>query len=147
MTKLPYLPEGRKILYVPENKPFMQAAKQAAETISLDPQHPIGAVVVQDGKIIGRGANGSWFHKGLGCVRKWFGVPTGKGYWMCPGCQPRHHAEPSALKDVRHNGHDPQGADIYLWGHWWCCQSCWEKMMKADIYRVFLVEGAEEKFR
>jgi len=146
MNALPYLPAGKTIAYVKEDHEFMQAAKQAAHALSFDPKHPIGAVIVKNGVIIGQGANGSVFHHWLGCLRKLLKIPTGKGYWLCPGCQPRHHAEPSALKAVQRDGIEVSGADMYLWGHWWCCQACWEKMIKAGINQVYLVEDAQQKF-
>ncbi len=147
MCKLPYLPEGKKILYAEHDHEFMKAAKLAAESLSLDPGHKIGSVIVKEGAIIGRGGNGSKFHQNIGCIRKMLHVPTGKGYWLCPGCQTHHHSEQTALKDVRKNGHNPEGADIYLWGHWWCCQSCWGKMIEAGINNVYLAKDAEKLFK
>jgi deoxycytidylate deaminase len=136
--KLPYLPKSREILYVPSDNKFMLAAKKFAEENSQDSQFKTGAVIVQNSKIIGRGANGSDFHKKLGCVRKFFRVKTGKKYWLCPGCSPKNHAEQSAIKDAKFRGISTKGADLYLWGHWWCCQSCWEKMIEAEIKNVYL---------
>jgi len=147
--ELPYLPKSREILYVPSDNKFMLAAKKYAEENSQDSAFKTGAVIVSDGKIIGRGANGSDFHEKIGCVRKFFHAPTGKFYWLCPGCSPQNHAEQSAIKDALKNK-SPQpplsrggvgGADLYLWGHWWCCQSCWEKMIEAGIRNVYLEEN------
>jgi deoxycytidylate deaminase len=67
-------------------------------------------------------------------------------YWTCYGCSPKFHAEQSALHDAKKNGHDTVGAELYLWGHWWCCESCWEKMIDAGIGKVFLLEGAKSRF-
>ena len=147
MGTLPYLPKDREILYVLATHEFMQAAQKYAKSHSSDSRQPTGAVLVKDGQIIGYGANYSWWHETLWCVRKLFRRPTGKGYWMCPGCSPRHHAEASAIRDAWRRGDDPSGADLYLWGHWWCCQHCWAKMIKADIKNVYLPEGANEKFK
>lgn len=138
MKKLPYLPESREILYVSAENKFMQAAKKVAETKSLDAGFKTGAVIVKDGEIIGEGANGSNFHQKFGCIRKFLKIKTGKKYWLCPGCLPHNHAEQSALADVKFRGISPQGADLYLWGHWWCCQSCWAKMIEAEIENVYL---------
>jgi deoxycytidylate deaminase len=142
MEKTPYLPLGWDILYVSLGNKFMIEARRSAEVLSTDLGHPTGAVVVKDGTIIGRGANNSLFHKKIGCVRKGLRkilpVPSGKGYWLCYGCSPKFHAEQQALLDAKKNGHDAGGADLYLWGHWWCCESCWEKMIDAKIARVFL---------
>jgi deoxycytidylate deaminase len=150
-SAVPYLPLGWELLYVPEDDEFMMEAQQAAMVLSTDAGHPTGAIVVKDGAILGRGANRSLFHQYVGCVRKglrnFFTIPSGKMYWTCYGCSPKFHAEQSAILDAKRNGHDLKGADLYLWGHWWCCESCWEKMIDAEIGRVFLVEGAGKKFK
>ncbi|MCF7812191.1 hypothetical protein K9M59_01150 [Candidatus Gracilibacteria bacterium] len=144
--ELPYLPKGREILYVGEDNEFMRTAKQAAHELSLDPEHPTGAVVVREGQILGRGANGSRYHQEHGCQRKKNGSPTGQDYDLCPGCDPANHAERRALDDARSHGHDLSGADVYLWGHWWACQWCWEAMIQSGIEDLYLVRGAAEKF-
>jgi len=142
-VKLPYLPDGRTIEYVPVDNPFMQAAKMVAETESLDTDHQTGAVIVKDKQIIGVGANGSYTHVRFGCMRKRLNIPTGKGYFLCNGCAPKNHAEQKAIKATD----DPNGADLYLWGHWWCCQSCWQKMIRAGIKNVYLPEDAQKKWK
>lgn len=148
--KSPYVPLGWEVFCVPEENKFMQAAKNAAHIFSTDSGHPTGSVVVKDGIIVGRGGNRSLFHKYFGCVRKGLrkivSIPSGKRYWTCYGCSPKFHAEQSAIRDAKKKGHSLGGADLYLWGHWWCCESCWEKIINAKIERVFLVEGAEKKF-
>ena len=146
ITKLPYLPSDREILFVPEGHPFLLEAKKAAETGSLDTRHPTGAVVVRGEKILGRGANGSAFHAQFGCARKLLHIATGTHYWLCPGCSPKNHAEQSAIDNAIKNGESCEGADLYLYGHWWCCESCWGKMIRYGIRNVYLVEGAEAKF-
>ena len=146
MCQLPYIPEGRDILYVKSDHAFMTLAKNVAKQGSLDALHPTGAVLVLDGTPIGAGANGSAFHTRFGCVRKFLGVPTGKGYALCCGCSPKNHAEQKAIQDALKKGHNPAGADLYLWGHWWCCSSCWDAMIKAGIKNVYLPEGAYESF-
>ncbi len=142
--ELPYLPLGWEVLYVPVENEFMMEARKSADILSTDVSHPTGAVVVKDGIIIGRGANSALFHKWVGCVRKglrkFFPVPSGKMYWTCFGCSPKFHAEQQALRDAKKKGHSSKGADLYLWGHWWCCESCWGKMIDSGITRVFLEE-------
>ncbi len=144
----PFLPEGRTILYVSEDNEFMEAAKKAAEELSLDEKHRTGAVVVKSGKILGAGANGAKFHQIIGCVRKFINAPTGEWYAICPGCSPKEHAEQTALRGSRktHSVVEIEGSDLYLWGHWWCCESCWKAMIDANVKNVFLSEGAYEKF-
>lgn len=148
--KLPYLPSGWEIQYVPAENKWIKEAQAAAGDLSTDGNHPTGAVIVLDKKIIGRGANRSNFHRYIGCVRKFLRhlmtVPSGKMYWTCHGCSPRYHAEQSAIRDAIKKGNKTKGADLYLWGHWWCCESCWDQIIKAEIGQVFLIEGAKEKF-
>ncbi len=153
--KYPYLPEGRSFTYVPISDPFMSEAKRLALAESTDTQQPTSAVIVRDGEIIGYATNRSalknkWlmdFHRNKFCVRRFFKIPTGKGYWTCPGCAaPRLHAEPRAIKDAKKKGNSVGGADLYHWGHFWCCKPCWDSMIAAGIRNVFLVEGATELF-
>lgn len=148
MIELPYLPPERKILYVPLENQFMQTAKKTAEKLSLDHRHPTGAVMVHNNQIIGCGANGSTWHEAHGCERKRQNIPTGQGYDLCEGCHPRNHAEQKAIADA-HKDHAKlvPKSDIYLWGHWWCCQSCWNKIIESGIKNVYLVEGAQDLFK
>ena len=67
--KYPYQPEGRFVLYVPLSNPFMAEAKEFGRLNSLDKTMPTSSVVVKDGKIIGRGANGSTYHETHECER------------------------------------------------------------------------------
>jgi hypothetical protein len=41
---------------------------------------------------------------------------------------------------------DMKDADLYLWGHWWCCESCWTAILGAGINKVYLEEGSEVNF-
>ena len=143
--KLPYLPEGRTLKYVGEGNIFMQEAKDFALSHSLDSKHRTGAVVVRDGVIIGRGANGSGYHDENGCERKRKGVPTGERYDLCDGCSPKNHAEPSAIRDAVSHKFSTKDADLYLWGHWWCCKDCWDAMILAGIKDVYLMEEVQEE--
>jgi diaminohydroxyphosphoribosylaminopyrimidine deaminase / 5-amino-6-(5-phosphoribosylamino)uracil reductase len=74
---------------VPDNKKLMnEALKLAAKGVgSVEPNPAVGAVIVKDGRIIGKG----WHKK--------FGGP---------------HAEINALVDCRAKGHDPAGAMMYV---------------------------------
>lgn len=134
--EIPYLPADRAILYVPESNRYMRLARKASEELSLDLEHPTGAVVIKQCVMVGRGANGSEYHRINGCARKKHGSPTGEEYDLCEGCSPRHHAEQSAIHDTLANGEDPHGADLYLWGHWWCCKPCWDCMIRHDIRKI-----------
>ena len=142
----PYLPEGREIKYVPLTNSFMSRAKEVARAQSLDKVMPGAAVIVKDGAIIGEGANGSDYHETHECERVKQGCGSGQGYELCEGCHPKNHSEPTAIADALSKGFSTEGADIYLWGHWWCCESCWNEMIKAGIKDVYLMEGSEILF-
>ncbi len=142
----PYLPEGHIIKYVPLENVYMTEAKNFAQNHSLDKTMPTGSVVVKDGVIIGRGANGSDYHTTHECERVKQNIPTGQGYELCEGCHPKNHSEPSAIKNAEENGQTVEGTDLYLWGHWWCCEWCWDAMFKAGIKQVYLMEGSEILF-
>lgn len=142
----PYMPEGRTILYVPESNPYMQEAKKFALEHSIDDMLKTGSIIVKDGKVVGRGANGSDYHKTHECERVKRGIPTGTGYELCEGCHPKNHGELKAIKNANELGNDTKGADVYLWGHWWCCEPCWKSMIDAGVNNVYLLENSEVLF-
>lgn len=145
-VQYPYLPDGRTINYVPADNEWMQAAEKVARDHSLDSSMPTGSAVVIHGRLIGVGANGSQYHQTHGCERVRLGIPTGQGYELCEGCHPKNHSEPRALAAAKSSGHPTTGADLYLWGHWWCCEPCWTAMTNAGIAQVYLLEGSETQF-
>ncbi len=140
-----YLPAGRTIQYVPEDNEFMREAKKYAQKNSLDDSVQTGSIVVKDGAAIGRGANGSDYHKTHECERVKRGISTGQQYELCEGCHPKNHSEPRAIADAK-KAHDTRGADLYLWGHWWACEACWSAIIDAGIAKVYLLEGSERLF-
>jgi deoxycytidylate deaminase len=144
--KYPYLPENRQILYVSNDNPFIKQAEEYARLYSLDKTMPTGAVLVKDGSIIALGANGSNYHEVHGCFRVKNNIPTGQGYELCEGCSPDNHAEAKAITAAKELCIDLVDSDIYLWGHYWCCKPCWDKMIAAGIKNVFLLEKSEILF-
>ncbi len=141
----PYLPAGRTILFVPLDNPYMQEAKKIAEEESTCPWWPTGAVVVRDGVIIGRGSNTGTYRPM--CPRFEQGCKTGEGYELCHDiCMQTGHSEVSSINNAKKNGHDPAGADLYLFGHWWCCQGCWDHMIEHKIKNVFLIDNSHLLF-
>lgn len=138
-------PKGQ-IGYVPADNQFIIAAKEFSKKNSLDKAMPTGSVVVKDGQIIGRGANGSNYHETHVCERVRLNIPTGQGYELCEGCHPKNHSEPRAIANAKAEGHDTHGAEIYLWGHWWCCEACWNAMIDAGITKVNLMQDSDILF-
>lgn len=152
-----YLPEGREILMVPVDNTFIQKAEDVRLQESTEINHPTGAVIVKDNEIIGFAGNKTGYsntklikwHKEGGCVRKWFKVPSGHKYWLCPGCaKHKDHAEARAIKDaIQKVGKEMvKGSDIYLAGHYWCCKPCWDAMIDAGIKDVYVAEDSYERF-
>jgi deoxycytidylate deaminase len=144
----PFIPKGRKINYVDESNKFIQAAKKFAQENSLDENMPTGSVVVFQNKVVGRGANGSDYHEKHGCERVRRGIPTGEGYELCEGCHPKNHSEPKAIKDAKKNNPDIDfgKSDLYLWGHWWACEPCWNAIDEVGIRNIHLVSDSHKHF-
>lgn len=154
-TNYPYMPDGKNFEYVSLDHKFMKEAFLFSHKNSTDRYQPTGAVLVTNNEIIGYGANTSlvkneWFlnkHQNGLCARKIFKVPTGKFYGLCPGCVGfKNHAEQSAIRDAQKRGFKTSGTEMYLWGHWWCCKPCWDKIIEAEIEKVFLLENSEVFF-
>ena len=142
----PYLPPGRAFTYVSEDNPYIEEAKAYALAHSLDSAVKTGSVVVLRGEVIGRGANGSDYHKTHECERVRQNIPTGQGYDLCEGCHPKNHSELRAIADAKKQVEDLREADLYLWGHWWACEPCWNAIQEAGIKNVHLLEGSERFF-
>ena len=147
----PYLPKDCEILYVPESNLFMSKAKEEAKN-SNDQQQPTGAVITSNGEIISKKSNKNplsssyliKLHKKY-CIRHMLHIPSGQKYWVCPGCATNSsHAESRAVIDIqKRNIKDVKNPELYLWGHWWCCEPCWNKMLEIGIHKVFLVNDSE----
>lgn len=134
----------------------MSAAFTVMKDHSTDEKHPTGAVVVNGGQIVARSANRSalknryliGLHKRGWCIRKWLGIPTGTHYWLCPGCASnRYHSEYSVCQKSINEKLNVAGADLYLYGHWWCCKPCWDKMIEVGIRDVYLLDRSLELFK
>jgi deoxycytidylate deaminase len=142
----PYMPSDSVVAYVHADNDYMQLALDFAREHSLDKTMPNSSVIVRDGAVLGIGANGSDYHEKHGCERVRLGIPTGQGYELCEGCSPKNHGEPRAIADATQKGNDTQGADLYMWGHWWCCEPCWKAMQNAGIKTIYLLENSEVLF-
>lgn len=144
--EIPYIPEGKQFEYVPENNEFMLQAKEVALRESLDKAHPTGSAIVIDGKVVSVGANGSEYHDMNGCERKRKNMPSGEGYELCEGCHPKNHSEQKAIAKTKEAGINISGAELYLWGHYWCCKSCWDAMLDSGVEKVILLDTADTDF-
>lgn len=109
------------------NKYFRVAKELAEKSTSA---RKTAAVVVKDDEIISMGNN---THQEP-CKRE--GFETGVGYDLCKGCDYDNHAEANALRDI-----DAKGADLYLYGHYYLCEPCERKCLKAGIREIFICES------
>lgn len=147
-VEYPYLPEGKEFLFVPLDDVFLQEAKKAQEELAGDTLFPVGVAIVKNGKVIGRGGNGfscGGKEKHI-CPRIVLECKSGEGYDLCSLHDAEGHAEPMALQNAIENGENVEGADVYMYGHWWACEPCWKKMIDAGIERVFLLQDAHIVF-
>lgn len=144
----PYMPEGRALKYVPYDHPFMVEACQARKTLSGDPIFPIGAVLVKDGEVLVRVGNGYNLgaHQIHICPRVVQECPSGTGYDLCTLHDDPGHAEQMAVDEAQKQGIDIQGADLYMYGHWWACEPCWNKLINAGVRDVYVTDDAHERF-
>ncbi len=149
--------------FLEEENVFIQLAKKAAVDHSLTSVFPIGIVAVKDGEVVAEAGNGNGYHeKNLenfghrkGCVRRFLndererqGKPKfqgGEGFEHCRGCHVDSHAEANLIKNAIEAGNLEKlvGAEVYMYGHFWCCKACWEKLLRAGVKKVYLPENAE----
>lgn len=146
-VEYPYLPEGRQFKFVGEDNDFMKEARVARETLAGDPSYPVGIVMVKDGQIVARAGNG--YNQGRQthvCPRLVLECPSGTGYDLCDLHVSAGHSEPMVVKEAQKAGIDTKGADVYMYGHWWCCEPCWKSMLDAGVRDVYLLENAHQEF-
>lgn len=163
-SEIEFFQKKEHYLFVPEDNVYMQAAAAAAIKYSQTPIFPIGIVAVKDGKIIVEAGNGNGYHEKnqdtpghrKGCVRRYLNderetqglqkFRSGEGFELCPGCHTDSHAEANLTRKAKEVGvyGELRGADIYMYGHFWCCKNCWEKMSDAQVKNVFLPETADK---
>ena len=127
----------------------MRAAARAREECAGDRLFPVGIVLVKNGEVLvraGNGFNGKRDDQHI-CPRVVRQSPSGEEYHLCDYCQSEGHAEPMLIEAAQKAGVETEGADVYMYGHWWCCAPCWDVMEKAGINDVYLVEGAKELFQ
>ncbi len=144
----PYMPVGRHLKYVSIDNPHMQSAIRAQKELSGDLMWPIGAVLVKNDQAVAAGGNGFSIPSKEPhiCERYIQDCKSGEGYDLCSFHDSLGHAEQMTIKRAREAGIDPFGGDIYMFGHWWCCKSCWDAMIDAGIRDVYVCDDAHERF-
>jgi deoxycytidylate deaminase len=145
LLNYPYIPPNKEILFVRSDNIWMLAARKMADEYSGCCWWPTGAVLIKDDKIIGSGANAGKLQ--TLCPRVEHNCSTGTGYEYCTSrCEQTAHSEVNCIKDALRNNQQTTNADLYLFGHWWCCEQCWNAMIQHGIKNVFLLENADTIF-
>ncbi len=144
----PYMPPDRSFHFVSAQDAYMKEAKSAYEEQAGDRLFPVGAVLVTDGRVLARAGNG--FNQGSQhrhvCPRIVQECPSGTGYDLCDLHDSPGHAEAMLMQVAKEQGIDPAVCDVYVYGHWWCCQPCWDVMIQRGIRDVYLLENAHVEF-
>lgn len=122
---------------------FMEAAILAS-TRSTCLRRKVGAVIVNDRRIVATGYNGA--PKGIahceergGCLRQKLGIPSGERHELCMAL----HAEQNAIIQAATSGQSIEGATIYVTHQ--PCVICAKMIINAGISRIVVKEGYPDK--
>lgn len=138
--------ESRYVELGQMNAPMMEAALESQN--SSDRRRPIGCVILQDGRLVGRGSNQATFAWGWlrafhvkHCFRKALRVKRHGLYWLCPGCALfRNHAEARAIRDALPRLSENGIIDMYLFGHSYCCDTCLKKVNGVGVRNIYVIK-------
>lgn len=114
---------------------FMEIARQVATRSTCLRRH-VGAVIVQDKRILCTGYNGA--PRGMehcdvaGCLREELHIPSGQRQEICRGL----HAEQNAIIQAAVSGVSIKGATIYITHS--PCVLCAKMIINAGIERVVI---------
>jgi len=77
------------------------------------------------------------------CPRDEQGFKTGEGYELCKDvCLQRYHAEIDACINA---GLNAKGADLYLIGHYYCCDDCKKVMKEFGIKNIHIFSKSDKE--
>lgn len=77
------------------------------------------------------------------CPRK--DMKTGEGYELCKSiCEQTNHAEVDACLSA---GSDADGGDLYLIGHYYCCDNCKKTMAVYGIKNIYIFDENKHKLK
>ena len=67
-------------------------------------------------------------------------LKSGEGYDTCSGCDTTNHSEQNAIaKAISQNKYEAlRGSTLYLYDHFWCCDSCRQKLFDAGISNIII---------
>ncbi|MDO4197341.1 MAG: cytidine/deoxycytidylate deaminase family protein [Prevotellaceae bacterium] len=119
---------------------FMEMAELVAKR-STCLRRNVGAVIVQDRRIVATGYNGA--PVGLahcdelegGCLRQKLGIPSGQRHEICRAL----HAEQNAIIQAATSGQSVEGATIYITHQ--PCVICAKMIINAGIKKIIVKEG------
>ncbi|NLG51888.1 MAG: cytidine deaminase [Chloroflexi bacterium] len=112
---------------------FMEIARQVATRSTCLRRH-VGAVIVQDKRILCTGYNGA--PRGMehcdvaGCLREELHIPSGQRQEICRGL----HAEQNAIIQAALHGVSTEGATLYV--TFQPCITCAKMSINAGIVRI-----------
>lgn len=67
-------------------------------------------------------------------------MPTGVGYELCKDvCKQEGHTEIRVLRKADDSGIDTRGSELFLWGHWYCCDPCIGAMERAGVKKYYVL--------
>lgn len=125
---------------------FMEVARLVGTWASCyQAERKIGAVIVQNKRIIATGYNGApagirtCVERGE-CMRKKLGIPSGTRQEMCYAT----HAEQNAIIQVARLGISTEGATLYCTHQ--PCNMCAKMIVNAGITRVVYEQGYPDQF-
>ncbi|WP_312432555.1 deaminase [Lacrimispora sp.] len=131
---------------------YFNIAQNEAKTSNCLRRH-IGAVIVKDGIIIGKGANKVLSHltpcsESGGCIRDMLNFPRGKGYDVCDSV----HAEINAIRSVTKVM--LKNSNMYIVGYETstgeiveklnCCEKCKESIVDSGIALVYIKQDINQ---
>jgi dCMP deaminase len=115
---------------------FMGIARLTAERATCL-RRKVGAVIVQDKRIVATGYNGA--PRGIphcaergGCLREELGVPSGERHELCRAL----HAEQNAIIQAATSGNSIEGATIYITHQ--PCIICAKMIINAGIRKIIV---------
>jgi deoxycytidylate deaminase len=61
-------------------------------------------------------------------------------YNLCPGCSYTNHSEAQTVAKLTQDGkyEDLKDSTVYLYGHWWCCKPCSDKLADSGVNKVII---------
>lgn len=103
-------------------------------------QTVMAAITTKNNEII-FGFNGINNKDVLECPRVLENMKTGEGYHLCKEvCNQASHAEVEAINNANINKIDIKDSSLYLIGHTYCCDNCLDKISKAGIKELFILD-------